>query len=496
MTDEKEYPSLSSGKVNIFKASATTGVNPWTADDVDKFGTKDVTKEYREIIKATRFFYRRDPMASITINKFVDIAITKLKIVQGNLSDNQFRVYESFLDDLQEFLEGCALEFLITGLVIPEVDFEAKTKKQLEAGGIKSYKTLELPQAMWIRDPTSIVINAPLIGSKPSYFLEVPDEVVYFITSGGYYRDGTKDIELFNEIKRLYPRFVTDVKNGEKKFLLINEHIIRRRYLPDSPYPTPYLYPALESLRHKRQLRRMDYSVASRVQSAIQLIKVGNDEYPLVGEDDNQLETLRSQMVWRDSYGRDVDRIFQLFTNHTVTIEWIFPEVSVLLDEKKYYNVNRDILNALGIPKILITGETERSSTSNADIALLSPIKTMEFLRRKLITIAEYVFSEIARRNTNLPKPEISFSAMNLKVFADFLEGLKSLYESGNMSRGTYADQIAGLNITEELEKRAEENKLIEQLELEEFAPVPHSNAPQNTSKDDENSNNEEDTGE
>lgn len=492
--EESRHIALLS-KTNILKTaeSATTlDANPWTAEEVDKYATKDVTKEYRATVNSCRFFYRRDPLASVIVNKMVEVAISELQLISGNVPANQFRVYESLIDDLQDFAEDSALEYLISGLLIPEIELVRMPKRELTLRGIKAYPSLYLPASLWVRDPATIIIDSPLIANDlPTYYVEIPDELIHFIKNKGKYKNGNEDKELYQELLRLYPDFVRKVLSGDTKLKLDVDMAIRRKTLSDSPYPTPFLYPALESLRHKRNIRRMDYSLASRVITAIQLVKVGNDEYPLTAEDDQQLEYLRAQMRWRDTNNREIERIFQLFTNHTVTIEWVFPDVTALLDEKKYTNVNSDIMNAFGFPKILITGETDRSQTSDASIAMISPEKTLENIRRKVIRVIRKVIQSVADENGFREVPEIRFSPMNLRSFSEFLQGIQYLYDSGNLSRTDLAKAL-GYDFEEQIKSRADENKLITKLNVPEFAPVPHSNTPQtgtdgekNTDKDD-----------
>jgi hypothetical protein len=451
--------------------------NPWTAKDVDKFATKDVLKEYRKVVQDCRFFYRRDPIASSVLNKMVEISMTELKLEQGSVPNNIYRVYESVLLELQDFAEDCALEFLVSGLVIPEADFEPVKKRQLIRRGIKAYNNLQLPTNMWLRDPATISINSPMIGNWVSYFVDIPEELIFFIKHEGKYSDGTEDKELYDKIVDEFPELVAKIKNGETQFELEDPFVIRRKVLSDAPYPTPYLYPAVESLRHKRNLRRMDYSISARMISAIMHIKVGTDEFPLIAEDDMQLEVLQQQMRWRDSAGKDVERIFQLFTNHTVDISWIFPDTKVLLDEKKYISVNADILYALGMPGILITGEAGRSQSSDADIALISPERTMRVIRKKIIRVMREIIEDIREKNRFKSAPEIFFTPMRLVEFRAFLEGLQFLYNTGNISRDT-VDREFGYVFDSEVKQRAKEQKTLKKLDVLEFHPQPHSNSP------------------
>lgn len=288
--------------------------NPWNPDEIDKLESLDLDT-YRELVNACRFFYKHDSIASTVINKMVDIGITEIEIPKSELSANEYRILESIENELQEFAENMALEYLISGLIIPEIKYAVVGKDALKKYGVKKYESLYLPVSMWLRDPCTIKINSTMVMNSPSYYVEIPSELVFFIMNDGIYPDNTRDDKLFAELKAYYPEFVAEVKNGAKYVLLENELITRRRYLSDSPYPIPMLTPAIEPLRHKRNLRRMDYATASRVIGAIQLFKLGTDQFPLTEDQEDQLKTLENQMYWRNTGNRDVERIFQLFSN-------------------------------------------------------------------------------------------------------------------------------------------------------------------------------------
>lgn len=454
--------------------------NPWTSDEYDKLDTYTL-KEYREVVDESRFFYKRDPLASTTMNKIVDIGITPLFVEQGTLTDNEYKIVESLLPSINEFMEVCALEYLVSGLVVPEYEFYTANKKELEQLGIKRFSSLTIPNTMWVRDSSTIKINSTILTDKPSYFVEIPKETVYFILSKGRYADGSEDKELYRELATTYPEIVRNVKNGNN-FIKIDDdrNIVRSRYLSNSAYPIPYMYPALEPLKHKRNIRRMDYSIASRVISAIQLIKLGNDEYPITEDDENAYNEIRAQFRHRDSYGKDIERIFQLFTNHTTEIEWVFPDTKALLDDVKYKSVNQDIIYAFGFPKILITGETERTGTSIPSYAILSPQNTMEKIRNKLIKIVKNIILDTLEYNSIPRLPgDITFKSINLQNFEEFTTALAELYNSGNLSRTSYAEAL-GKNLKAELKQKKEDQELLKKYDLPEYGQLPFSPQPNN----------------
>jgi hypothetical protein len=448
-----------------------------SANDVDKLEILDI-KKYKELVKQCRFYYRRDPIAGTVINKMVEIGITPIIFDRGNLSENEMRIYEGIKDKLQEFIEACALEYLVSGLVIPEVRYGAVPTDVLKEMGVKKYNTLTLPVSMWLRDPVTIKIKTSMVLDEPSYFAVLPDELIAFIQSKGTYPDGTKDIELYQKLLTYYPEFVTLVMQGNREILLENGLITRRKVLSDSPYPLPYLYNVLEALKHKRNLRRMDYSIASRVISAIQLFKLGSDEYPVTEEDgESAFEEIRKQMMWRDSAGTNIERIFQLFANHTLKIEWVFPPVDALLNEKKYAEVNQDIFFGLGFPRILTTGETERSGSSDPEFASMSPVKTMENMQKKMIQILKGIVREIALLNKLKEWPGVRFTHINLHAFENFVDAMRMLYDTGNISRKSFAGAF-GYSFDDEIRDRKEEEDQLKKMGIPAFNPQPFSPQP------------------
>lgn len=453
--------------------------SPWSPEEVDKLEIQRIEKYWPNIVSQCRYFYRRDPFVATVINKIVDLAINGVILRPGSARDSITSIFDSIRNDLLVFLRSAALEYLVTGIIIPEITFESVDKAELHGMGIKRFESLSLPVEMWLRDPVSVIIKSPMIGGKVSYFMRIPDDLKYFIQNKGKYPSGETDKKLYNELKEQMPNFIADIAKGEDKILIENRLISRYRVMTDNPYPVPYLYPVIESLKHKRNMKRMDYSIAARVISAIQLIKMGSDEFPLTEDNEDQLEELKKEMKWRDnsSTSKNMERIFQLFGNHTLDISWVFPDTKVLLDEGKYKSVNQDIAIGLGFPRILVTGETERTLASDPEIATVSPLQTMQRLREVLFPIVKAIIDTIAEENNLGGLPEVKFMPINMMAVSSFVQGVMNLYETGNLSREDYAE-VFGFDIYDQLEKRSKEKEVLDELDLEEFAPVPHSNEP------------------
>jgi hypothetical protein len=467
-------PHVARAGFQIYQSLSRTGDNLWNPGDVDRL-TFATRKHFGKTIKHCRFYFRHDPLASTVINKMVDLAINDIVVqTNGKASVTEEAIFNSLAKDVVPFMRKAAYEYLITGLVVPEIKLTRVRKKVLRDKGIKRLTSLLYPTSMWVRDSSSIEIKRPMISEKESYFILLGDELIYFIQNKGVYSDGSKDKELYKELAKLYPKLIRAVMNNEDKLLLENPLIVKSNSIEDSPYPIPYLFPALESLKYKRNLRRMDYSLAARVISAILHVKIGSDEYPLTEDQDEILADMENKFQWRSgvSTPEEVERLFALFTNHTVDIEWIFPEITALLDDKKYESVNQDIMVALGFPRILITGETERSFASDPQIATISPLHSMERMRDQLLPIVEKLFIEMKNHNrtVNIIPDIIKWKPINLMSMQLFYEGIRDLYEKGNLSRSELAEAY-GFDLRTSLDKRVIEDDLFEELDLEPVAP-------------------------
>lgn len=459
----------------------TTTTNPWT----DALKAKDKKFGYEEFVKINslcKFFYRTEPVVSTVVNKLVEIGINDLVISKNKLSDNEFRVFTSLKPKLLDFAEQMAQEFMLSGLVVPEVGWaKNKDKEFIFSLGIKKYTSLVLPDSLTLRNPSTIKIYTNWLGDKPSFFIKIPEEVIKFIKTGKL-ENGKEDKELLQRLKTEFPEFVKLVNKGEKEAPLVNDNIIRRKYTADNPYPIPYIGPSLDALQHKRKMRRMDYTLIDKVISAILHVKVGDADFPITDSEEDQkyLEDLRTQLRMRGNSDQLMERIFQLITNHTVEMAWVFPDVETLLKEGKYDDINQEILFGLGFPRVMITGEAAKSGTSNSELATLSPVKTMDNFRRKIIEVIKDICVEVALKNNFKSAPVVEFAALNLHAFSEFMQALQQLYDASALSRTDLA-KVLGYDFTDQLDKLEAENNELTARGLPTVGPNPFGSPATNT---------------
>lgn len=438
----------------------------------DKLGNLE-KMNFHQRLQVIRFFYEMDPLASTAVDKTVEIGIGPLLFDRNECTDKELDLYKSVLPLLREYLQKAAVEYLLSGLVIPQVSWKSITSSDLD---LRGRSTFEMPDKIWILNPDSIVLKFSGFNGQVDAYMTVDDELAYFIQHNGTKKDGTKDVESYQRMVEEFPEFVAAVKRGEKEVLLENATIIRRKPKTYDPYPSPYLLPAIESLEFKRNLKKMDYSIASRVISAIMLIKLGNDLFPLTEDDEDQLTALKTELLWRNK-PNNIERVFQLFGNHTLTIEWIYPDTAAMLNQEKYAAINEDIFYALGLPRIIVSGETLRSASSSAEYAMFSPAESMRRMREDLIIWANQLLKDVKKRNNLKNVINVKFDELRLYDIEKLSNVAAKLFASNAISLTSLA-QSAGYDFAAEVEQKAIERDLMKEFDIPEFPAMPFSPSP------------------
>jgi len=428
---------------------------------------------FHDKLKLIRTFFEIDPIANTVIEKSIDIAVGRLIFDRNDCDDREVAIYKKSEELFSKYLQESALEYLLSGLVIPQVIWDEVPAIEI---GSNARKPAMLPARCWILNPENIVLKSRIFQGDVEAYFSVPDELRRFIQDGG-----KDDPEAYELLKEQFPDLVKRVKAGELQILLKDAFIIRRKPKTYDPYPTSYLLPAIESLEYKRNLRKMDYSIAARIIGAIQLIRLGSDDYPLTEDDEDQITALRSELLWRGRTG-NVERVFQLFGNHTLQIDWIYPDTEAMLSQDKYAAVNQDIFFALGFPRILVSGETMKSATSSAEYAMFSPAESLKRMREDILTWVDELLKEIKEKNNLKNLVTVHFEEIRLYDMEKIADVAAVLYENNALSLTSLA-QSAGYDFDKEVIMKSRERELMEEYDIPEFPSKPFSPQPQPVTK-------------
>ncbi len=159
------------------------------------------------------------------------------------------------------------------------------------------------------------------------------------------------------------PIKMVDMRKFKEGIPLDEKNVSRvlRMRQPYEPYGSVMMERAFNALYEKNKLRQMDMSMMNSVINQIIKVTIGNDQFPA---------TQKAIKNVAEAF-QNVGKSQVIFWNHTLTVEVIRPDVTVL-NKQKYERVNEDIRNAFGISEILTGGG---SSGANFATSYLS-VKT------------------------------------------------------------------------------------------------------------------------
>lgn len=400
---------------------------------------------YHELIKFCRYFYDNDTIVGTVIDRMVDMSMTRLRNRKDRDNpDDGVEYYNKVAEYLQPYLKIMALDYFLHGMVVPEVTYTTVMGNKVDK--TLGRKRVQFPNEFWVRDEEFIELRRKPIGTDRAVFVKVPQEEVDFILTKGNRRDGTVDKEGYQELAREYPSFVRSVNSGQRLFPLPNARPIYRKLKSYDAYPKPYLQNALFALQHKYYLKLMDRSIATRASELLRHVKVGSDKFPATDDD---LKATEAVLANASITG---DRVFNLFTNHTIEVNWAMPPLDALLNEAKYMEPNADIFLALGFPRILAVGETLRSNSSDSKVASLGPISTLNDLREAILLWIDGLYKELAVLNGFSWYPKPFFSPIALQDVTSLTQLAIQAQQIGAISKDTIA-QLYGSTYEDEREK-------------------------------------------
>ena len=442
---QEENKKLKSGKLG--KAKAVQSVNymmdipfankgrNYIPGFVDPYEKKE--PKYHEVIKVVRWFYKNDPIAGTVVNRMTDMSITalrnrkKTKRNAKEVAPEVLAYYDALLENIRPFLKVAALEYLLHGMALPQYTTQKLIGNKIaEVLGRKRYTVIE---KIWVRNPEHIELRKRPVGMDRQVFYKVPQSEITFIQNKGTRSDGTKDIDAYTYLIENFPEYVAAVQKGQTLFPLEDVRPIYRKQNSFDDYPTPFLQNALKPLQHKEYLKSMDRSIASRAIEAIRHVRVGDKDFPA---DDDDITAIEVMVTQNSSSG---ERIFNLFTNHTVEIEWVFPPLDALLNEAKYQEPNSDIFLGLGFPRILTVGETAKSNAADNKIASLGPKATLDDLRDALIEWLKQLYKELADINGFDRIPDPYFAPIATTDMTALIQFAIDALNAGAISKDTVA---------------------------------------------------------
>ena len=225
-------------------------------------------------------------------------------------------------------------------------------------------RTGEIPVRYIVLNPADIQAIGSASFISPQYVKVLNDFEMQVLTNP----DNDQDRELAQRVKN-----VKDLKTNSN-ITQANQYMVfeldPERFVPVfykkqdyEPFSVPMGFPVLEDINWKQELKNMDMAISRTIQQAVLLVTMGNDEVGMPTKE--QIGTLR-KIFENESVGRI------LVTDYTTNIKFIIPEISNILDPKKYEVVDRDI--RYGLNNVLF-GEEKYANTNTKIEVFLSRLK-------------------------------------------------------------------------------------------------------------------------
>lgn len=243
------------------------------------------------------------------------------------------------------------------------------------------------------------------------------------------------------------PNTMIDMRRFKDGIPLDEKNVRRvlRMRQPYEAYGSVLMERAFGALHEKNKLRQMDMTMVNSVINQIVKVTIGNDQFPATPK---ALKNLAEAF-------QNVGKSQIIFWNHTLQIEVIKPDISVL-GASKYERVNEDIRNAFGISEILTGGGSSGANFATSYLSLKTFLSNLMEARKDVLRWVRQEYADIAEAMGFDSYPEPSFNPLSLTDEIAEKQIIMQLVDRGIISYQTAQSRL-GYDPRIELQRRKEE---------------------------------------
>jgi hypothetical protein len=279
---------------------------------------------------------------------------------------------------------------------------DSDIRKITQVYGLESLgaEKIELPAKFIILNPTDIELQGSVDFSSPVYYKMLNSYEVARLKNP----KTDQDKEVFNALSKDVKEAIKSQRTSNVSIPLTPDDVVAIFYKKQDyeGMAVPMIFPVLDNLNWKAELRKMDMAVSRLVNQAILLITMGAE--PDKGGINNKNITAMQSLLTNESVGR------VLVSDYTTKAQFIIPQIGDILDPKKYESVNQDIFNGLNY---ILVGDDKFANQS---------IKVQLFVERlksgREVFINEFLSPLIKKISTAMgfkSYPEPYYQDINLK---------------------------------------------------------------------------------
>lgn len=268
----------------------------------------------------------------------------------------------------------------------------------------------------------------------------------------------SKTVDVLDETDIGLPPEFKKLTKDNNVVKLDQEKLWTLHYMKDDheDWADPIVWPVMNDIIYKNNLRSMDMSVVNSTINAITIFKIGDIKNGFVAPS-KYYEKL-SQMLRTPTYSHNI------IWNDAISMETAYPPIEKILSIDKYKSVDRDILAGLGIPGILVAG-AEGGSFANAFLQVRTLLERLEDGRREVMRWLKKQLRIIAEIMGHRQIPIVKFGSMSLRDEQAEKKLIIQLLDR-NIISAERVHETFGIETTIEIERMRREIALSEKEEL------------------------------
>jgi hypothetical protein len=307
-----------------------------------------------------------------------------------------------------------------------------------------------VPLQYTVLDPRLIEVQGPLLFDQTETYIKPQafGEIRTLLQNPGKQTKEQKDF-----IKTLPKELLADIK-GNKSVRLPPELVGKCDYRKQDyeRYPMPKGLRVFDYMDYKEALIQADFSTLDGITNYILKITIGNDQHPVC--DASQLQAVAALF---DTPAKSFDIVW----NHTLQIEKITsPEISEILGQGKFEQVNDDLSQGWGVTRALLDGDLAGGSKA-IEVAVKAFAEEVNYARRAVRRWIDAEYEEVALAMGFDRYPSVRFDENALKDEIMLMSVVQGMIDRRIMSYETGLEKL-GLDFSNELANMIQEKPLVE----------------------------------
>lgn len=422
---------------------------------------------HRQIELANRM-YLWEGIVGSAIDLMVDISATDFSIENIPEDSREYALCQHWKEEVNSknnnmekgalaLAKELLLEYYISGNPFPFRVYSDVLASEITSPKVRGVK-LELPMEVYLINPLSVHIPryTVLMGDKKMY-LKFDDESLSLLASN--FSDIEEQSDALISAGGLTPAQLKQLKE-EKQILLPSDQIthIKRKSRGYDTWGAPFLTRAFGAMAIKKKIQALDEATIDGLINNIVIFKVG---------DPKEFEATGRRSTWSR---RRLAHFAALISspNPSNYLVWT-PDIDVLTVgpndnlvnfDRRYEQADRDILKALGVPTVLLSGEgASAEKTENVWVSVGSFMEKLDNARGQIGAYFEMILFEALKKNgmNTKAKPRIKWRKMSLRNEREIREFVTTWWDRGVMPTKSAVQEL-GQNWDEIVRLRKEEN--------------------------------------